>query len=537
MRATARARPLDKALRLVTDVRAGEGPTAVLLALNVFMLLAAYYVIRPVREALIGEGAGAVVKAYMYAVIVVLLAVAVPVYGMIANRIPRRRLINAVTLFFAANLGIFYVIFQLGISLLVQGVVFFLWVSCFSVMIVAQFWAFANDIYTREEGERLFPIVAFGASSGAVVGSLISRGVIPHLGVYPPLVLAALILIASLFVTSFVDRRERRLREADLPDSLSTGEVPAASQEIPLQEVRAAVSGSVAIEDIRKTLSGEIPIEEVRRAIEGREIEPEREAARRAELDRIAGQIDLSGTESPFGMVFRCPYLLMIGLLILLLNWVNTNGEVILTDVVIRAADDAVASGQAGGLTKGEFIGAFWASFLSSVNLLALVLQFFVVSRVIKYLGVQIALLILPLIALGAYSLLVFYPVLTYVRWAKTAENATDYSLQNTVRNMLFLPCTREQKYKAKQVVDAFFQRAGDALVSVSFLIGTTLLALQTSHFAYLNIGLVAVWMVLALLIGRGYRRLVASGRPPCVPGRGPRRARRVAAGVGGRPR
>lgn len=510
---------LDKALRLVTDVRPGEGPTAILLAINVFMLLAAYYVIRPVRDSLIAEGVGAVGQAYMYGVIVVLLAIAVPIYGKVANRMPRRRLINVVTLFFAANLGIFYFIFQLGMPKYVQGIVFFLWGSVFNVMVIAQFWAFANDIYKPEEGERLFPIVAFGASSGAVAGSLVSRGVIPLMGVYTPLVLAALILVASLAITYFVDRRERGLKEADLPGSLTTGALPAASQEIPLQEVRAALSGEIRMDDIRRTLTGEISVAEVRRAME-REDEPQRDEDRRAELDRFAGEVDLSGSESPFRMVFRCPYLLLIGFLVLLLNWVNTNGQVILQDFVIRSADAAVASGQAGGLTRGEYIGVFWASFNSGVSLLTLVLQFLLVSRVIKYLGVRIALLVLPLIALGAYSLLALYPVLVYVRLAKTAENATDYSLQNTVRNMLFLPCTREQKYKAKQVVDSFFQRAGDALVSVSFLIGTTFLALRPSDFAFVNIGLVAVWIVVALLIGREYRRLVASGRPPCVAGR-----------------
>lgn len=519
MRRTPDTRFLDKALRLVTDVRPGEGPTALLLAINVFMLLAAYYVIRPVRDSLIAEGVGAVGQAYMYGVIVVLLAIAVPIYGKVANRMPRRRLINVVTLFFAANLGIFYVIFQLGMPKYVQGIVFFLWGSVFNVMVIAQFWAFANDIYKPEEGERLFPIVAFGASSGAVAGSLVSRGVIPLMGVYTPLVLAALILIASLAITYFVDRRERGLKEADLPGSLTTGALPAASQEIPLQEVRAALSGEIRMDDIRRTLTGEISVAEVRRALE-REEEPQRDEDRRAELDRFAGEVDLSGSESPFRMVFRCPYLLLIGFLVLLLNWVNTNGQVILQDFVIRSADAAVASGQAGGLTRGEYIGVFWASFNSGVSLLTLVLQFLVVSRVIKYLGVRIALLVLPLIALGAYSLLALYPVLVYVRLAKTAENATDYSLQNTVRNMLFLPCTREQKYKAKQVVDSFFQRAGDALVSVSFLIGTTFLALRPSDFAFVNIGLVAVWIVVALLIGREYRRLVASGRPPCVAGR-----------------
>jgi AAA family ATP:ADP antiporter len=221
--------------------------------------------------------------------------------------------------------------------------------------------------------------------------------------------------------------------------------------------------------------------------------------------------------EGPFKLVFKCRYLLLIALLIMLLNWVNTTGEYILGSVVEDSAAAAVAAAGAGGLTEGEFIGAFYSKFFAVVNGLGLFIQLFLVSRVIKYLGARTALLVLPLIALGGYALLAFYPILSIVRWAKTAENATDYSLQNTMRNVIFLPCTREQKYKAKQAIDSFFWRAGDVLSAAVVFIGTTYLAMQASQFAIVNIVLVLVWLVLAVLIGREYMKLVDSGRPPCV--------------------
>jgi AAA family ATP:ADP antiporter len=128
-----------------------------------------------------------------------------------------------------------------------------------------------------------------------------------------------------------------------------------------------------------------------------------------------------------------------------------------------------------------------------------------------------VSLMILPLIALGSYSLLAFYPLLSLVRWTKTAENSTDYSLQNTAQNVLFLPCTREQKYKAKQAIDTFFKRAGDVLSAAVVFVGTTYFAMQTGGMALVNIGLVVFWLVLAVLIGRQYRLLVASGQPSGV--------------------
>ena len=123
--------------------------------------------------------------------------------------------------------------------------------------------------------------------------------------------------------------------------------------------------------------------------------------------------------------------------------------------------------------------------------------------------------MVLPCLALGAYSVLAFFPVLTVVRWAKTAENATDYSLNNTVRNMLFLPCTREQKYGAKQVIDSFFHRIGDVLSAGLVFVGTTYFALGGGGFARFSIIIVSSWLILAFYIGREYRQLASDGRPP----------------------
>jgi AAA family ATP:ADP antiporter len=206
---------------------------------------------------------------------------------------------------------------------------------------------------------------------------------------------------------------------------------------------------------------------------------------------------------------------LLIAILMLLLNWVNTTGEYILGSVVEDSADAAVASGAAGGLTVADYIGKFYSDFFAVVNLAGLLIQLFLVSRIVKLIGVSGALLVLPIIALGAYTLLAFYPVLAVVRWAKTAENSTDYSLNNTVRNMLFLPTTREQKYKAKQAIDSFFWRTGDVLSALLVFVGTTFLAWQASNFAVFNIGLVVIWLAVAVAIGRRYNVLVREGRPP----------------------
>ena len=433
--------PLERFLNVFTEVRHGEAASALLLALNIFLILTAYYVLKPVREALILAGGGAEIKSYAAAGQALLLLAAVPFYGWLASRVPRRVLINGVTLFFAGCLLVFYGLAQLHVPL---GVVFFLWVGIFNLMVPAQFWAFANDLYTPEAGKRLFVIVAFGASLGAVFGSWLDSLLIAPLGVYQLMLVAAGILALSLLITNGVESRERARRHA-------------------------AVAAAHDVED-----------------------EPLKEGG-------------------AFALVFRTRYLLLIALLMLVLNWVNTTGEYILGRTVVSAAEQALASGTAGGLSKEEFIGGFYADFFTVVNIAGLLLQLFVVSRVLKYFGVGVAILILPLIALGGYLIAAFYPVLTMVRWAKTAENATDYSVQNTVRQVLFLPTTREQKYKAKQAIDTFFVRAGDVLSAVVVFAGTTWLALSTKGFALFNVALVVVWLLLAVLIGRRYRQMTAA--------------------------
>jgi AAA family ATP:ADP antiporter len=433
---------IDKALRLTADVRAGEGVTAVLLGLNVFLILMAYYVLKPVREALIlGEGSAAQ-KTYLSVVEMFLLAVIVPVYGRLVKRMDRRGLINTVTGFFVACLIVFYVLGHAGAR---EGVAFFLWISIFNVMIIAQFWSFANDVYSKDEGERLFPIVGFGASLGAVVGASLAGGFIERIGIFELMLVGAALLVIEVLLTNYIDTRERGRTRPPL----------------------------------------------------------------------IAGQHDSRPTErsGAFGLVMRTRYLLLIALMLTLHNTVKTTGEFLLGRTVQESAIHQVGANDADGVKRT--IGSFYSTFYATVNVVGLLLQLFVVSRIVKKFGVPIAVLILPLASLGAYGIIAFAPILNAVFAAKVAENATDYSLNNTVRNMLFLPCTTEQKYSAKQAIDSFFVRLGDVGAAAVVVVGTTWLSLSTTLFALTNGVFVVIWLLLAWRIGRTYRELSISRRPP----------------------
>ncbi|HEX9580100.1 MAG TPA: MFS transporter [Gemmatimonadales bacterium] len=481
MSASARLNPLDRFLRLFSDVRAGESTTALLLMLNVFLILTAYYVMRVVREPLIVASGGAEVRSYSAAGQALVLLMVVPAYGWLASRVPRRRLINVVTGIFAACLVAFYAFARVGAPV---GVVFFIWLGIFNVMMIAQFWAFANDVYTNDEGKRLFPIVGFGASSGAVLGAWLAGRLAGPVGIHQLLLVAAAILVLAAVVTNVLDARERRRTEASVPDVRSSGTLPAATGQV-------------------RSESGEFRVPTTEYAKESGHFKTVR-------ADQTEPEQEVGSTGGAFQLVLRNRYLLFIALMIVLLNWVNTNGEYILSKTVISVAERAAAADPSGAVTAEALVLRFYSGFQSTVALAALLIQLFITSRVIRHFGVPASLLVLPLIAMAGYALMAFVPVLMAIRWAKTLENATDYSLQNTVRNVLFLPTTREEKYKAKQVTDGFAQRLGDVLQAATVFVGTSVLAIQARQFAVFNLVLVIVWLMIAVVVGRRYKRLVA---------------------------
>src|SRR5499426_2742850 len=163
---------LDRALSLFTDVRPGEGLTAILMLVNILVLLCCYSIIKTVREPLILLGGGAEVRSYAAAGQAVLLMGFVPLYGWFASRVNRAKLLVGVSLFFVACIELF----SLAVAARVPyvGVAFFIWVGIFSISLVAQFWSFANDIYTKEAGDRLFPIIVIGMTGGAPIGAYVA---------------------------------------------------------------------------------------------------------------------------------------------------------------------------------------------------------------------------------------------------------------------------------------------------------------------------------------------------------------------------
>jgi AAA family ATP:ADP antiporter len=384
-----------------------------------------------VREPLIlGEsGGGAEVKSYVSAAQAVALVGVALAFGWLASRVRRLALLTVVGSFFVLNLVAFVVAFVLLPAWhLHLGIAFFIWVGCFSVMIISQLWAFANDLYTKEQGERLFGIIAAGSAVGAVVGAKVAKPLFKAFGAYGTMLTAAAILVLSIVLTRLV----------------------------------------------HETSSGE--------------------ADTRSSPGKLAD-------DNGFALLLGDRYLLFVGLLSLLKNWVNTTGEYILDRRLVEAA-----SSQASEHAREVFIAGFKSDYFTYVNVIVMVLQFFAVSRIVKHIGIRKALFILPAIAFASYSTMAAIPLLSVILVGKIAENSTDYSLQKTTEQMLFLVTSREAKYKAKAIVDTFLVRLGDVMSAATVWIGAQL-ELSTVTFIFINMGLVVAWAGCVLAIGRAHTR------------------------------
>ena len=423
--------PFDRALKPFGDVRAGEGATALLMCLNVHLLLVAYYILKTVREPLILATGGAEVKSYAAGAQALALVFYVPAYGWLATRLRRERFLAVVVLFFVGCLQVFALSDKLGLPDL--GFIFFVWVGVFNLTTIAQFWSYASEIYSRADGDRLFPVIAVGSAAGAPVGAALAEVLFRSgVGSLTMMQIAAAILLLHLALYRTVGRRVNALGDAPRP-----------------------VPGKAA---------------------------------------------------NGFVLVARSRYLTLLAWFLVLLNICKTLGEYILGRSVLMTADARFMANP--GFDREAFIGAFYGDFFFWTNVVTILVQAFLVSRLVKWFGIRGALLALPVVALGAYGIAAAGVGLGVLRYVKIAENAADYSVNNTVRQMLWLPTTWEEKYKAKQAIDTFFVRGGDVLAAGLVFLGTRCVALGTAGFARANIIVVLASIGVAGLLLREYNRL-----------------------------
>ena len=472
---TAQLSQTERFLQLFTEIKAGEGSTAMLMFANVFLILCAYYFIKPLREGWIAvsdiEGLTKMeIKAYSSFFQAVLLLFIIGWYSRLSEKWTRSTLITRSTLFCISNMVIFWFL-QPGLffkGLPVSGIIFYLWVGMFGVFVVAQFWTFCADIYNDEIGKRLLPLIAIGATSGAAFGSeivdvLVGSGLVPT----EVLLLAGTIpLFISIVLSRIVDKRQGQQHDSH---KIHNSDVSPARDE--LKNDNASAFASVS--------------------------EQEQDQEQKQGLSFL-----INGAK----LIFKSRFLLAIAMLTLLNNWVNTNGENLLFQVVQdNLAQQAVQQGITGTQSILEFTRngttAFYGNFFFWVNVIALLLQSLLASRLLKYGGFGAIIMVLPVIALLSYTVMALVPILLIVKIMKIAENSTDYSINNTARQVLWLPVDSASKFHGKPAIDTLYVRVGDGLAALTVLIGVEVLALTTTQFFVFNVFLVLFWLFFAKML------------------------------------
>jgi len=391
-----------------------------------FCLLASYYILRPLRDEM-GVAGGVKNLQWLFTATFLTMLAAVPCYGALVARVPRRRFIPLVYHFFVANLAIFWLLLELDVDRSLVARVFFVWISVFNLFAVSVFWSFMADIYASEQAKRLYGFIAAGGSAGALAGPAIT------------IVLAKLIGVVHLIVV--------------------------AAALLELAVVCAA------------------------------RLEPKRQVAQQSTVSLGGGALD------GLKMVLRSPYIAGITLWVALLSIVATFLYFEQASIVAATSDDPAVRTR------------IFATADLAVGVLTLAVQFLATGKLIERFGVGPALALVPVVFVGGFAVLAAMPVLAVVITFQALQRTANFAISNPAREVLFTVLARDEKYKAKNVVDIVAVRGADA-VGGWLVAGLRALGMQARELAVCAIAISAVGLVLSTALGRAQSRraIVAAG-------------------------
>ena len=422
--------------RLVA-VRPGEMRALLWSFAYFFCLLAGYYVLRPLRDEM-GIAGGVRNLQWLFTATFLVMLAAVPIFGAVVARLPRQRFIPLVYHFFVVNLALFWLLLTFDVAKLTVARVFFVWISVFNLFAVSVFWSFMADVYASEQGKRLFGFIAAGGSAGALLGPILTVGLVGALGPVNLLIVAALLLELAVLCARGLERA------APKKDDAISSDAPA----------RSAVAAIAAKPEV------------------------------------AMGGSWLAG----FMLVLRSPYLAGIALWVLLLSMAGTFLYFQQANVVAAASDDPAVRTR------------IFASIDLAVGILTLLIQGVVTGRVIARFGTGPAAAFLPLIFALGFAALAMNPALLVVLSFQALQRTANFAVSNPAREVLFTVVAREEKYKAKYVIDGVVFRGADAISGWAFA------ALRSAGMELTMIAMVTVpvalgWLVLALGLGRMQER------------------------------
>jgi len=417
---------LQRLVGRVAAVRAEELQAALWSFAYFFCLLAGYYVLRPLRDEM-GIAGGVRNLQWLFTATFVAMLAAVPLYGWAVARLPRARFIPLVYHLLVANIALFWLLLTLDVGRVHVARVFFVWISVFNLFAVSVFWSYMADLFTSEQGKRLFGFIAAGGSAGALLGPTITVWLAKPLGPVNLLIVAAILLELAVICAA---RLERATPSRAAPGATTAGPT-------------AAPSGGTG-----------------------------------------------GGAIAGIALLLRSPYLAGIAGWVFLLSLAGTFLYFQQASIVAAASDDPAVRTR------------IFATIDLAVGVLTLAVQFVATGRLIVRFGVGPAAALLPAVFGLGFAVLAFSPALLVVIGFQAMQRAANFAISNPAREILFTVVDREEKYKAKNVIDTVVFRGADAIVGWLFEgLRSAGLALTTISLA--TVPVAAAWLAVSLALGR----------------------------------
>ncbi len=408
------------------QLRPGEGKRVSLTFLYFFLIITAYYVIKPVSRSMALGELGSRMVPYVDLICAIVMGPVVTLFARLVDRMSKARLVKMAFLVVAALLVIFWRLLSWQLPWVVAS--FYVWVSIFSVLVVTLFWLVANDLYRPREAKRLFGFIGSGGILGGIVGSSIAAVGAQLVGT-PQLLLVSASLIVGCWLV---------------------------------------------VQELWK-LAPERAAEEQR---------PARHGAPDTFLGNVGGFARL---------LLQSRYLLLLVALVglnklcatLMYYQFNPYIEQVFTDQDARTT--------------------FTSLFFGAVNVLAFVIQFFLTSMVLRRWGLGLALLALPVGLLGGTLGLLALPVLWVAAWVELYDGSLNYSLQQTSKELLYLPIDRSIRYKVKPFIDMVVFRFGKGIAAILGIVLMNVCAVPSRCLGYVAVPLLVAWVVVAFQLRREY--------------------------------
>lgn len=421
-------------LQVLAGVHRDERFVLALSALYFFLIMASYFVLRPIRDQM-GVAGGVENLPWLFTGTLLAMLAINPLFSAMVSRWPRRRFVTwSYRALMLCLLGFYVALVSLPDARQIWvGRAFFIWVSVFNLFAVSLFWAVMADVFKSESSRRLYGVIAAGGSLGALLGGVVTSFLVEILGAPPLLLISMVMLELALWCMFAITRRQDR--HADALNATRGEEI---------------IGGS---------------------AIDG------------------------------FRLAMRSPYLLGMCGYMLLYTIGSTFLYFLQAQVVHNSIDGRAAQ------------TAYFANVDIWVNSLTLILQVFVTGRMMARIGVGLTLAALPLISIIGFVGLGLAPVLAAVVVFTVARRVTNFALSRPAREALYVPLSRGEKYKAKNLIDTVVYRLGDQLGAWTNGI-LIWLGLGIGSIAFTAVPLAAAWLVLSLWLGRRYRAMQPSVQP-----------------------